>query len=153
MIVEKDVPVQPKNVLDLEEGEKDPEDILLSTVKRGKRTSPPTSRNRPQWQNDSPQRGLLPALEGDQEMPLLKMCLPRVSPPSEPNEIHYPLIDPLRDQEVERLTDLLAQRDAEIANLKAAQTEGPGPMQALRQENEELKAKVNELTQKLLHAH
>ncbi|MCD9559710.1 hypothetical protein HAX54_017881 [Datura stramonium] len=46
MIVEEDVPVQLENVLDLEEGEKEPEDIVLSTVKRGKRTSPPTSRNR-----------------------------------------------------------------------------------------------------------
>ncbi|MCD7461147.1 hypothetical protein HAX54_045373 [Datura stramonium] len=58
-----------------------------------------------------------------------------------------------QQKEVERLTALLAQRDAEIANLKAAQTEGPGPMQALRQENGELKAKVNELTQKLLYAY
>ncbi|MCD7465060.1 hypothetical protein HAX54_000475, partial [Datura stramonium] len=46
MIVEEDVPVQPETVLDLEEGEKEPEDIVLSTVKQGKRTSPPTSKNR-----------------------------------------------------------------------------------------------------------
>ncbi|MCD7473285.1 hypothetical protein HAX54_015064 [Datura stramonium] len=58
-----------------------------------------------------------------------------------------------QQKEVERLTALLSQRDAEIANLKAAQTEGPGPMQDLRQENDDLKDKVHELTQKLLYAH
>ncbi|MCD7465903.1 hypothetical protein HAX54_002117 [Datura stramonium] len=52
-----------------------------------------------------------------------------------------------------KITGLLTQRDAEIANLKVAQEEGPGPMRALRQENDDLRDKVNKLTQKLLHAH
>ncbi|MCD7454979.1 hypothetical protein HAX54_026674, partial [Datura stramonium] len=50
--------------------------------------------------------------------------------------------------------------DTEIASLKAALqvaslafVEEPGPIAALRQENEELKVKVGELTQKILQAH
>ncbi|MCD7473029.1 hypothetical protein HAX54_014572 [Datura stramonium] len=56
-------------------------------------------------------------------------------------------------REVERLTGLLAHQEAEIANLKdalqqasIARTEEPGPLSTLRQENEELKAKVGDLT-------
>ncbi|MCD7459199.1 hypothetical protein HAX54_040276 [Datura stramonium] len=62
--------------------------------------------------------------------------------------------------EVEKLTGLLAQRDAKIVLLKTTlqyastmPVEGSGPMEAFHQENEELKLKVGDLTQKLLQAH
>ncbi|MCD9638583.1 hypothetical protein HAX54_022641, partial [Datura stramonium] len=55
--------------------------------------------------------------------------------------------------EIERLTGFLAQKKAEIVRLKANPTEEPVLVSGLHQENEALKAKVNELTGKLLHAH
>ncbi|MCD7448322.1 hypothetical protein HAX54_040763 [Datura stramonium] len=125
MIVEENVPVQPENVLDPEKGEKNPKDILLSTV---------NSRRRPgnSLAEDVPTK-----------------IVPSIRTKRNPLSTDRPSKGPGTSsvsKEVERLTALLSQRDAEIANLKVAQTEGPGPMQALRQENEELKAKVNELT-------
>ncbi|MCD7453722.1 hypothetical protein HAX54_021954 [Datura stramonium] len=55
--------------------------------------------------------------------------------------------------EIERLTGLLAQKEEEIVRLKANPIEELDLVASLRQENEELKAEVKELTGKLLHAH
>ncbi|MCD9639168.1 hypothetical protein HAX54_023525 [Datura stramonium] len=55
--------------------------------------------------------------------------------------------------EIERITGLLAQRDAKIVCLKAAPIEEPGLVAALRQENDDLKAEVKDLTCKLLQTH
>ncbi|MCD7447055.1 hypothetical protein HAX54_022403 [Datura stramonium] len=55
--------------------------------------------------------------------------------------------------EIERLIGLLAKEEAKIMRRKANPTEESGLIVALRQENEELKVEVKELTRKLLHAH
>ncbi|MCE0482359.1 hypothetical protein HAX54_041046 [Datura stramonium] len=171
MIVEEDVPVQPENVLDPEEGQKDPEDILLSIVKCGKQTSPPASRSRSTVTKRFPtkriasnsQRRSKNCLAEDVPAKSVTSIRTKRNPLSidRPSEgpgtssvskvltrverqalmkqqkvlrgrVFDPDVAENFTKEVERLTALLAQRDAEIANLKAAQTEGPGPMQALR---------------------